>query len=319
MFKFTHGVSFARYLQLVKPSHLSAAEIEMLDYNITELCGHGVTEAGLNKLLKLIIDKAGAQKTIKSESLRDLLVDKLESGEYTPDKNGVCSKEKWDGAVKALVETGMTDFYNGDGGLRYTNRYQKNPVKTFVSRICDFVDWERDATGFVGRTALDVGCGPGQYAKLLMEEGFTVELVDTSKDMLEQARQHLGLPVLPPTRDIYNLRRDFKKESFDLIFACAMMVHVPLEKADGIYQSFYQLLKPGGLLFVNFKLGDHSLISADGRFFEYYQDHNTPMNALRKTGFYIEEAVLRLNRKNTYGDPKAIRWANFYCKKPTSI
>ena len=99
------------------------------------------------------------------------------------------------------------------------------------------------------------------------------------------------------------------------IFASAMMVHVPKERANDIYSKFYRLLKPEGLLFVNFKIGDHSLISMDGRFFEYYRDESYPMTQLSNNGLRIEEVIWSINSRTMYDDPKMIRWANFFCRK----
>jgi len=322
IFKFTQGVAFSRYLQLVALGSISETAIKRFDAKLTEMYASGVTEGDLDKLLETIIADAGTPPEINKNgwrdskhALRDLLVDKLESGEHTPDKD-VCPQGRWLGRVENVLEGKMLGFYDGDGGRGYAARYQECPISTFVSRIRDFVKWPRERGMYVDRKAIDVGCGPGHYARIMADEGFAVELVDISVKMLEMASQLLGLSVRPPARDIYNLKRDFSPASLDLVFACAMMVHVPLDRANDIYQSFYHLLKPGGILFVNYKLGDHSLISADGRFFQYYRDHKIPMNALQETGFVIEEVVTRWNRKNMYGDPKVIQWANFYCKKP---
>jgi len=322
VFKFTQGIAFSRYKKLVALGSISATAIKRLDAKLTELCAGGVTEDHLDKLLETIIADAGIPPEINKNgwreskhALRDMLVDKLESGEHTPDKD-VCPQGRWLDRVENILKGKMLGFYDGDGGRGYAARYQESPISTFVSRIRDFVKWPRERGKYIDRRAIDVGCGPGHYAKMMADEGFAVELVDVSVRMLEMASQLLGLSVCPPTRDIYDLRRDFSTASFDLVFACAMMVHVPLDRADDIYQSFYHLLKPGGILFVNYKLRDHSLISADGRFFQYYRDYMIPMKALQETGFVIEEVVTRWNRKNMYDDPKVIQWANFYCKKP---
>jgi len=196
-------------------------------------------------------------------------------------------------------------------GRQYSTRYQDDPISVFVNRIDDITGWKI----FRERKALDVGCGPGQYAKLLKDKGFEVELLDASTKMLEEASQLLGVNV-PLPKNIYDLDRYFSiDQDFDLIFACAMMIHVPKDRAQRIYQSFYRLLKPGGLLFVNFKIGDHSLICDGGRFFEYYSDHTVPMSMIEAVGFEREDIILRWNKQNRYGDPMNIYWANFYFRR----
>ncbi len=310
IFKFTHGVSFGRYLQLAQAHSIDLTELKQLDKAIRELCRKGVTEKGLNELIETeILARAGNPQDVEKSAIRDMLVSKLESGEYTPD-GYFLDQFDWKSQIERVVET-TSSIYNGDVGCRYAERYQPDPIKTFVFRIPEIAGWN----SCEGKRALDVGCGPGQYAKLLKEMGFEVELLDASEKMLKMASALLGLPSLPPTRDIYHLDKDFGSEQFDLIFACAMMVHVPRYRAMDIYQAFYQHLRLGGVFFVNFKLGDHSLISLDGRYFEYYRNHTVPWSMLEAAGFRIKEVTLGWNEKNMYGDPKRIHWANFFCRK----
>jgi SAM-dependent methyltransferase len=211
-----------------------------------------------------------------------------------------------------VVDSSTIEFYEGPLGAKYAARYGSAPRLDLVSKLQYKLNLSRQER----RLALDVGCGPGQYAQALAERGFEVHLLDASRKMLEMASERLGIPqdrFLP--KSIYELDWGYEKSTFDLIFACAMMVHVPRTEAQGIYEAFYQLLKPQGVLFVNFKLGDHSLISVDGRFFEYYRDQSEPERGLRDVGFEVEEVSITYNHTNMYEVPKTIKWANFYCRK----
>lgn len=314
IFKFTHGVSFGRYLQLTASNSIRRKELNDLDAEISKLCHTGVTENAIYNLLNSFLQTAQARDKddVNLNSVKDLLVAKLESGEYTPDKE-LCPEDRWRHLIDKVVNSTSKTFYDQMGGEIYTEYYGSRPIKSFVDRLEEFMDLGKD--GVNGKKALDVGCGPGQYAELLVEKGFEVELADISKNMLKKASERLDITTPNPV-DIYELSQKFSEETFDLIFACAMMVHVPLDRAKDVCRSFYRLLKSGGILFVNVKLRDHTLISKDGRFYSYYRDHLIPMSMLKETGFSIEELTLRWNRKNLYGDPKEIHWANFYCKKP---
>jgi SAM-dependent methyltransferase len=315
VFKFTHGVSFGRYLQLLRPGHVKQADLATLDQVLTNLRTEGVTEHGLDQLLALIRRQAGDPADVAWDSVRDMLVEKLESGEYLPPE-GTREHHEWRKRVEKAIEK-MPAIYNGEVGTRYGERYQQSPLTTLVSRLKDVFGYRPDGGGGE-RTALVVGCGPGQYALLLQNQGFRVELIDNSEQMLRLARKHLGLKKALHPRDLYNLERDYQEQfgRIDLVFACAIMVHVPRDRARDVLASFYKLLKPGGALFVNFKIADHTLIARDGRFFEYYRDHSLPWNLLTGAGFEIEEMVVRWNRLNMYHSPKLIHWANFYCRKP---
>jgi len=93
------------------------------------------------------------------------------------------------------------------------------------------------------------------------------------------------------------------------------MVHVPRTMAPKIYRTFHRLLRPGGALFVNFKIGDHTLIGIGERYFEYYRDYRVPWKMLEEAGFLVREISTRFNNETMYRDPKLIHWANFFCTR----
>jgi 2-polyprenyl-3-methyl-5-hydroxy-6-metoxy-1,4-benzoquinol methylase len=166
------------------------------------------------------------------------------------------------------------------------------------------------------KTALDVGCGAGQYAEILEKMGFEVYLLDASNKMLELARKRLKNPpqsVAPV--NIFASSWGYRDESFDLIFASAIMIHVPDSERNHVYSTFYRLLKPDGYLFVNYKIDDHTLISIDGRYFAYYRDAAAIEQELKNYGFNIDYKTVQTNSKDMYLAPKFIQWANFYCTK----
>jgi ubiquinone/menaquinone biosynthesis C-methylase UbiE len=201
------------------------------------------------------------------------------------------------------------DFYDSDKFEEYLNN-RPEPFIIFVTRIMELAQWH---TGD-GRHALDVGCGLGEYAKLLKDSGFSVSLVDTSRKMLKIASNQLGISAPDPI-DLYCLSQNYEPESFDLIFASAVMVHVPRVRTLNVLKDFYQLLKPQGWLFINFDVKDHTLISLDNRYYEYYRDYTIPKSMLEGVGFKIEEIILRCNRRNISNDSKILHWANFFCRK----
>jgi ubiquinone/menaquinone biosynthesis C-methylase UbiE len=93
---------------------------------------------------------------------------------------------------------------------------------------------------------LDAGCGAGvPVAKYLVDRGYSVTGIDFSTSMLNLARQqvpeaeflegdmtHLTLPA----------------NSFDGVVSTYAIIHVPKEKHATIYQNFFRVLKPGGVL-----------------------------------------------------------------------
>jgi SAM-dependent methyltransferase len=318
-FTFATPVAFAHYLHLVSPELFSVEEIEALDRSIDNLLHAGVTEQGLNDLVGQCLGLASLTTTPTETTLapvRDLFLDGLESGEYTPDSR-ICQDSRWRERIRQVCDTTTITFYDGHGGIAYAKRYADEPDGLhLLKRAFDIGGW---ATGN-GLAAMDLGCGPGQYALQLKDKGFAVTLVDRSKEMLSRAAAAIGVPTPAPI-DIYRLDDAFpapvSDQRFDLIWACAILVHVPRFESLRVLRTLHRLLKADGVLFVNFKIGDHSLVSHDGRFFEYYRHERAAERLLEAAGFELEEVNRRKNRRNMYGDPKQISWANLYCRKST--
>jgi SAM-dependent methyltransferase len=315
-FRHTQSVAASQILNLVAPDRIGNDEISSLDKAIMDTLQAGVTEhAILNLIENHIITPELQRDCVDVNALKDFFVDGLRAGEFTPGENDA-KRTQWQNLVNKAVEFTREEFYDGEGGIAYNNRYGDDAKGPLVHRL---LGEDMIQIGTMERLkAIDVGCGPGQYARLLHDIGYDVELHDSSKQMLEIASKKLRHNHVPAPRDIYRLSSNYPEGEFDLVFACAMMVHVPIEAAAAVLQSFMHILKPGGLLFVNYKIRDHSLISQDGRYFQFYKDLNTPQNMLKTTGFEILETTIRSNDLNIHNDPRLIHWANFYCRKPVS-
>ena len=97
-----------------------------------------------------------------------------------------------------------------------------------------------------GEDILDVGCGTGDLAALIAKQGATIIGIDSSKEMVEAAKQkypHLHFEIMPA--------EDFSFEKkFDAVFSNATL-HWVLEKEKAA-QCIYNCLKPGGRLVAEF-------------------------------------------------------------------
>lgn len=318
LFKFTQSVSFSAVLDLIRPAMIDFADICDLDGAVSAVLADGITEQSLHEFtfrhIFRLLEKPDKDSKIGRSvaSVRDLLLEKLQSGEYTPDER-VCLAQNWEPRVKQAVNRGTIDYYEGEGSVAYVKRYGGSPFEEYVTTLKRFFPREPARQ----MHALDLACGPGQYAELLQQVGFTVDLYDASAKMLAIAAGRLGVPV-PRPRNYYSLAQECPDQHYDLIFACAMMVHVPKADAPAIYKQFYRILKPGGVAFVSYKIGDHSLIATDGRFFEYYPVSAVPVGKLEEAGFEVRETIERWNRTTSNSFPKNIRWANVFAVKPAS-
>ena len=98
----------------------------------------------------------------------------------------------------------------------------------------------------VCRSALDVGCGDGGFARRLAEQfSAVVTGIDQDRAMIERARMLVG------DRQIQFVEADFLRyafdEQFDFIAASASLHHMPFEQA---LLKMAALLRPGGVLAV---------------------------------------------------------------------
>ena len=135
---------------------------------------------------------------------------------------------------------------------------------------------------------LDVGCGNGiPVVRYLIRKGYSITGVDISEQMLELARKNV--PEAEYHRyDMNDL--DFEDSSFHGITALYSIFHVPKEKHFKIFQNFYRMLKPGGVVFfcVGHEEGDDLSEFLGG--IEMFWSNNQPektIELVKEAGFNV--------------------------------
>lgn len=108
---------------------------------------------------------------------------------------------------------------------------------------------------------LDLGCGSGRDSLAFMDSGFAVDVVDGSEAMVRAASELMGLSVACVLFEEYEPRHEY-----DGIWACSSLLHVPIEDLGGIIQKYARSLKPDGVFYMSFKLGNYQGIR-NGRWF----------------------------------------------------
>jgi SAM-dependent methyltransferase len=101
--------------------------------------------------------------------------------------------------------------------------------------------------------ACDIGCGPGQIARYLHDQGAEAMGVDLSPKMIEQARQ-----INPQQRfEVADMRAlPFQDGELAGITAFYSVIHIPRAEVTGVLKEFRRVLKPDGWLLVTFHIGD---------------------------------------------------------------
>ena len=129
-----------------------------------------------------------------------------------------------------------------------------------------------------GNLILDVGCGTGIKSRYLAKRGLKVTGIDFSEKMVEIARRE----VLEARFEVVDLRDvDNLNETFDGIFAQAVLLHIPKQEVGSLLQNLSKKLTSGGYFYVavkEMKPGAHAeeVVRENSygypyeRFFSYY-------------------------------------------------
>jgi tRNA (cmo5U34)-methyltransferase len=142
-------------------------------------------------------------------------------------------------------------------------------------------------------TALDIGCGAGNYSLKLREElpALRVTLVDLSQPMLDRAALRLGAAVAETRRgDIRAM--DFPEAAFDVVVAAAVFHHLrqPAEW-ERMFRRLHAWLRPRGSVWI-FDLVAHESGAIQGAMWARYGAYLTRVggDAYREKVFrYIAE------------------------------
>jgi superfamily II DNA or RNA helicase/SAM-dependent methyltransferase len=135
---------------------------------------------------------------------------------------------------------------------------------------------------------LDAGCGSGRDAKAFKERGYDVSAFDASVELVQRAQEYAGITV-----DVLSLTDFSDVNKFDGIWACASLLHLRQAELPDAFERLWRGLKPGGVLYVSFKLGDGERTHGD-RFFtdlneQTLQDLLIPLQGVEHRETWITE------------------------------
>jgi ubiquinone/menaquinone biosynthesis C-methylase UbiE len=151
-------------------------------------------------------------------------------------------------------------------------------VRKFVEKHMDLGVYEQFVLEFSnylkeGSTILDIGCGPGNIAKFLVnqDKGYKILGVDLSLEMLKLARQNV------PTEefvmgDIRHLQLELK---FDAAIASFCIIHLDDDEVMELFKRTYNLLNEQAFLYLSFMNGgvpgfDKANFSDEEMYFNYF-------------------------------------------------
>ena len=153
--------------------------------------------------------------------------------------------------------------------------YDKNADSFFEGSVNADMSYTRDKfISFLPQKAhvLDAGCGSGRDSKAFLDKGFEVTAFDASKEMCKKASEYINHEVL-------NLRFEdisFDKE-FDGIWACASLLHVPMDSLQSIMGRLCSVLKDEGVIYASFKYGDGTKVRGERVFSDFDEKSVVPL------------------------------------------
>lgn len=99
-----------------------------------------------------------------------------------------------------------------------------------------------------GKKAVDIGSGPGFFAKLLKQEGWSVTAIDTDQENLKSASEYAAQIY---QGDAIAVMAGLPENQFDLALALEIIEHMPLEVGKRLLEGVHRILKPGGELLIS--------------------------------------------------------------------
>ncbi|NNE52344.1 MAG: class I SAM-dependent methyltransferase [Sulfitobacter sp.] len=117
-----------------------------------------------------------------------------------------------------------------------------------------------------GGHILDLGCGPGSYARVMATAGFKVTAVDAVPEMIEISNAFPGVEARVASFDEID-----DKDRFDGIWANFSLLHAPRADMPKHLAALNRALRPGGLFHIALKSGDGEKRDSLGRRYAYFE------------------------------------------------
>lgn len=155
-----------------------------------------------------------------------------------------------------------------------------------------------------GGRVLDLGCGSGRDSLAFLKAGFDVDAIDGSKQMVEAAKSLTGLDVVQALFDEYE-----PDGLYDGIWACSSLLHVASDDLSFLIEKYSKALKPNGIFYLSFKLGDYEGMR-NGRWFTDFTEESFRELINKIKGISISEIDITADVRPGRSDEK---WLNVWC------
>jgi O-antigen chain-terminating methyltransferase len=171
--------------------------------------------------------------------------------------------------------TAFEDFY-----LQLENRFRapKEEVTKHLQRYSSQVSTLLNDSRITNPTALDLGCGRGEWLSFVAAHGFTATGIDSNPAMVESSEQNDlqgGYKVI--RSDLLTYIQSLPDNSVSLVSAFHVAEHLPSGYLLNMLQHIYRILEPGGAVLLETPNPDNLIVGAK----TFYIDptHQKPLPA----------------------------------------
>lgn len=181
----------------------------------------------------------------------------------------------------------------------------------YSARISTATD--RDLLAFLAQLPtqgriLELGCGSGRDAAMMLAQGYLVEPTDGSPEMASQAEARLGCTVR-----VLPFQQLDAVAAYDGIWANACLLHVPRADLTDVLARVHRALAPDGLFYASYKAGH-----AEGRdqFGRYYNHLSADELAATYRNAAAWQDVTIAESAGTGYDNEPTRWLTVLARRP---
>lgn len=189
------------------------------------------------------------------------------------------------------------DYYNN-----YADEFYKNTVNVeFATTQEHFLAKLKN-----GSNILDFGCGSGRDTRFFLEQGYSVEAVDGSKELCKLACKYTGIEVKNMLFEELS-----EVEKYDGIWACSSILHLPLGELADVMKKMAIALKEDGIIYTSFKYGNFEG-ERNGRYFTDMTEEKFAKFLSEIDSLDIEEQWITSDVRPGRGEE---RWLNLILRK----
>ena len=148
--------------------------------------------------------------------------------------------------------------------------YDKNVEDYF--KIFDAWGPDKDLKAFMEKVSpggfiLDLGCGPANASAQMKAQGFSVDPMDASSEMIRKANEVHDIGArLGTFDDIHEI------DTYDGVWANFSLLHAPRAKFPKYLKRIHSALKDEGIFHIGMKLGTGEGPDHLGRYYIYYEE-----------------------------------------------